>query len=860
MKKLLSILLAVLMVATLGVVNITAEGEEESSTPETVTLNNADVEVANENDLREAINTVKQTGGKIVLLNKIYLTDDVDFEEATVVPASNFQFLSEAGDDGKKMFIVSTDGVEISNVTIECNNVTNYGILFYNCAGGSVENVTIKVANWHAVSLNGAEISVNNLKALDAQGDPASAIEYAKGSGVTRVSSVSSASGITGNLFIDGPQFSEEELTSVKNNAANVLYYNPGTIGWCRVTENENTYETTFEPVALIDDVAYSNLQDAVNAAASTQDHVTLIANCYIDAPVVIANDVTIEMNGHSIAGNDTRAIHIQKGSVSIINNSEDKSFIQSFKAENGTLEQESSVIRVGNNGSVEQKEDANLYIGENVIVNTSDCYGITIFGSATNETLVVDGQISTVNIPAISGNGTSGYGGTNITINGSVYTRAENAIYHPQLGTLTINGSVFGKGGIEMKAGTVYFGENARVIASAETTSHTVNGNGCSTSGYALALVEHSSYSGSPTANINTGSFEGPVAIVVDNEVSDENKASLSVSGGRFIANIPSNVASGYAAFNVGKGEYVVATDPDKVSVLFDYSYVEKDFDLALGNFAWQNFTFTRNGKELDHHYVTYTVTKGDALKVNEYGYLDFTDKTGLVEVTATCGSQSASAYVYIVDSYETTDEGAASSDENTTSSTLNTESSKVIESIVANDSKTFEAKASLANGVTFEELKNDILGGKTVETILDSNKVDTVSNETTNAAVAAAEAQLGGGAKIAGSYDIQVKLIVDGKQKANITSLDNAIQLQIELPEEIRTVPSGYSREVAIVRMHNGVATVIAKGNVSELGSTITCSSNLFSEYVLVYRDTLDYVYTKPAAKKPVVNTSVR
>ena len=410
------------------------------------------------------------------------------------------------------------------------------------------------------------------------------------------------------------------------------------------------------------------------------------------------------------------------------------------------------------------------------------------------------------------------------------------------------------------MKAGTVYFGENARVIASAETTSHTVNGNGCSTSGYALALVEHSSYSGSPTANINTGSFEGPVAIVVDNEVSDENKASLSVSGGRFIANIPSNVASGYAAFNVGKGEYVVATDPDKVSVLFDYSYVEKDFDLALGNFAWQNFTFTRNGKELDHHYVTYTVTKGDALKVNEYGYLDFTDKTGLVEVTATCGSQSASAYVYIVDSYETTDEGAASSDENTTSSTLNTESSKVIESIVANDSKTFEAKASLANGVTFEELKNDILGGKTVETILDSNKVDTVSNETTNAAVAAAEAQLGGGAKIAGSYDIQVKLIVDGKQKANITSLDNAIQLQIELPEEIRTVPSGYSREVAIVRMHNGVATVIAKGNVSELGSTITCSSNLFSEYVLVYRDTLDYVYTKPAAKKPVVNTSVR
>lgn len=63
-----------------------------------------------------------------------------------------------------------------------------------------------------------------------------------------------------------------------------------------------------------------------------------------------------------------------------------------------------------------------------------------------------------------------------------------------------------------------------------------------------------------------------------------------------------------------------------------------------------------------------------------------------------------------------------------------------------------------------------------------------------------------------------------------------------------------------MTIVRLHDGVATVIAKGNVNDLGSTITCSSNLFSEYVLVYRDTLNYIYTKPAAKKPVVNTSVR
>lgn len=867
MKKLLSILLAVLMVATLGVVNITADendtGEMPEETPDVQVLASddpTDVLVSTEEELRSAISVVKETGKKIVLKNKITLTKDIDFENVTVTTnAGVFTEIKEGGDDGKKMFIVSSDDIDIMNVTIECNYVTNYGILFYNCTNGSLTNVTIDQPNWHAVQLNGSTVTINGLKAIDQSGASISAVEYARGSGVERIPSIIAGSGnIAGSIFVDGSQVDLSNYPALRTELANLKYSNTGLSVVCRYGSS-GTYTYQFiDAVAKVDGTVYATLQDAVDAAIIAQSKVVLIEDVSLKETVNIANDVTIDMNGYSIFGDDVRAIHVKKGDVKLVNSSEKPVHVSNAK--NESLDEGSSVIRVGDGKvSSETKSDAKLYIGENVIVNTNDCYGVTVFGAETNETLVVDGQISTNGIPAIAGNGSVQYGGTNITINGTVSTLEDNAIYHPQAGTLTVNGYVRGKGGIEMKAGTVYFGENSRVIATAEETTHSAYSNGCSTSGYALSLVGNEDYLGNPTANINTGYFEGPIEIVVDNEVIAEKKASLSVSGGTFVANIPSNIAPGYAAYNTGKGIYKVGLDPNEVSVLFDYSYVEKDFDLALGNFAWQNFTFTRDGKELGHHYVTYSVS-GEALTVNEYGYLDFTGKTGLVKVTATCGSKSASAYVYIVDSYETADEGAASSDEDNTSSTLNTESSAVIKSIVNNDSKAFEAKASLVDGVTYEELKNDVLSGKTVETVLDSNKVDTISNETTNAAVAAAESQLGGGAKVAGSYDIQVKLIVDGKQKANITSLDNAIQLQIDLPEEIRTVPSGYSREVAIVRLHDGVATVIAKGNVSDLGSTITCSSNLFSEYVLVYRDTLDYVYTKPAAKKPVVNTSVR
>ena len=130
-------------------------------------------------------------------------------------------------------------------------------------------------------------------------------------------------------------------------------------------------------------------------------------------------------------------------------------------------------------------------------------------------------------------------YDGTTITIGETANISASQsvAIYHPQGGTLTINGGII-TGGIEAKSGTITINGNPSISAVGEK-NHTANGNGPSTTGYAIAIVDNSAYDDGATITINGGSYNGPVEYLKDgNGVGTGNESgSITVSGGHFSA-----------------------------------------------------------------------------------------------------------------------------------------------------------------------------------------------------------------------------------------------------------------------------------------------------------------------------------
>ena len=286
----------------------------------------------------------------------------------------------------------------------------------------------------------------------------------------------------------------------------------------------------------------------ALNYLASGAN-IKLGSDITVTSPVTLDKDVTIDLNGHNITGQADRVFNVKGGNVVITGTG-------MISVTEG-IEDASSVIRVGDNSG--DARPASLTIDKNVTVKSDYSYGITVFGRNTTKTLTVDGTVTTKAVPAISGNGSDGYGNTTITINGTVEATEENAIYHPQSGTLTINGTVKGKGGIEAKAGeTIVVGDGAVITATATDTTHNANSNGCSTSGYAIAVVENSSYAGGATVTVKGGTVEGPIGIIADNEVAPGEKGSISITGGTFSTDPEAYLATDYVTAIIG-GKYVV-------------------------------------------------------------------------------------------------------------------------------------------------------------------------------------------------------------------------------------------------------------------------------------------------------------
>ena len=276
--------------------------------------------------------------------------------------------------------------------------------------------------------------------------------------------------------------------------------------------------------------------EDVYNAlpAADSNGVINLDKDVVLADAVEINSDVTIDLHGWSITssnGNSGKVI-IAMANVTI-KDSVGNGRIESTSTSGGS----SAAIRVGTAGT---DKDITVTI-ESGTMKGRDC---GIFVAGINSKLVVNGgYIEGTNGFGVSGNGSMKNGmpecgPTTITINGGKIIGGGTGIYHPQVGELTIhNGEITGKTGIEIRSGRLIV--NGGVItATGNPTSTDPNGNGSTTVGAAIAVVQHTTKQ-RINVEINGGSFNGESALYEanpqDNPAAATKEVFIVVNGGTF-------------------------------------------------------------------------------------------------------------------------------------------------------------------------------------------------------------------------------------------------------------------------------------------------------------------------------------
>ncbi len=290
--------------------------------------------------------------------------------------------------------------------------------------------------------------------------------------------------------------------------------------------------------VAQIGEAKYTSLAEALAHAADGE--IVLLQDINVEAQVEIADGVsaTIDLAGHKIEYTSTTTLP-------------------------------SGVILVHNGGSLTINDSSDPDAGS--IVSGDKAYAavaLTKLGDdASNPaTLVVNGGALTGYYYGITGNGSRN--NTDITINGGTITGTVGiAIYHPQVGTLTINnGSLTGvDAAIEMRAGTLVINDGT-FTATATEFSCNPNGSGSTTSGAAIAIAQHTTKK-DINVTINGGTFNGVKALNESNPHDNDPapQVTMAVTGGNFTGEVSTvdvnNFVSG-GSFSEPVAEPQCATD----------------------------------------------------------------------------------------------------------------------------------------------------------------------------------------------------------------------------------------------------------------------------------------------------------
>ncbi len=276
-------------------------------------------------------------------------------------------------------------------------------------------------------------------------------------------------------------------------------------------TGGNTVFHITNGNVTFKDDTGNGKVEknDGIAIYADTGSNVTLNGGNYIGGgafPAVEVNGATLTVSGKTYIEATTDI------GISI----HDTSTVE-VKGE-ATIKGEKQGISVGGTGS-------KLTVSDNV--NIEGEYGIGVFGN--NSDVTIDGGNIKASSFAVSGNGSQTTNSTIKITGGNLESTGSAAIYHPQTGTLTIEGgNITGKIGIVARQGTIDI-KGGKITASGNGTDSvgdaTENGGKIQLPLGTAVIVDNKSNGYSTTANvtINGGDFDttssDPVVSLKDDE-----------------------------------------------------------------------------------------------------------------------------------------------------------------------------------------------------------------------------------------------------------------------------------------------------------------------------------------------------
>ena len=242
--------------------------------------------------------------------------------------------------------------------------------------------------------------------------------------------------------------------------------------------------------------------QDALGYAAQTGADVKLLQDLTLTETLTVEETVTVDLNGFDITGDGVGAIEVHSGALTLTGEG-------TVTAGGLTPLDGGSVIRVGSHTGEER--EASLILGASATVLAPDGYGVLAFGAQTRETVTVFGRIEAGGSGvALAGNGADLETGTAFFIKPGAVLLSEGsyAVYHPQNGTVSVEGGVItGQGGIQMCAGTLHISGPAEISAQYAGEEKISVSGGVILDGAAVSLIHHQdSLAATPSARIAGG------------------------------------------------------------------------------------------------------------------------------------------------------------------------------------------------------------------------------------------------------------------------------------------------------------------------------------------------------------------
>ena len=317
--------------------------------------------------------------------------------------------------------------------------------------------------------------------------------------------------------------------------------------------ENTAIIENNDDNVVYIGSTGYTSINEAI-LNVKNNDVITLVKDINVNNSFVFNNVTSIlDLNGHNISANKEPLFYVKNNANLTLKNSQvEKGVISSTKIiiQSGILPNSNKKDVIPSAGNVTIEKNVTLSVEDNTQRQPTI---FIVYGSKLN----VYGQILNTGSCAIQGNGTDNNAQRATIINlhkGAILKTDKLAIYHPQLGTLNIDGAtVEGYAGIGIKSGTLNITNNAIIRGVANdpvlNDTHSIT-NGINYDGSAIVVDSYVGYAGNMNISISDSTVESlhsyAIKEIKSSSCTVSNVVSLSISGNSVINSANPNTTTG--------------------------------------------------------------------------------------------------------------------------------------------------------------------------------------------------------------------------------------------------------------------------------------------------------------------------